>query len=118
MSSSVDSIRRIISLALGSPGTSGPGLPASPCRPSRVSRRVSASRLFLSGPWHAKQRSERIGRISRLNSIRFGIDRGSAAATKSSVKRVIEFIIGLSQKATWEGHGRHCNLNRSPSIIV
>src|SRR5262245_35840156 len=33
------------------------------------SRRNPALRLFLSGPWHAKQFSDRIGRISRLNSM-------------------------------------------------
>ena len=35
---------------------------------SRTSSRRSALRWFLSGPWQAKQFSDRIGRMSRLNS--------------------------------------------------
>src|SRR5262245_50480064 len=40
-----------------------------PVASSLRSRRNPALRLFLSGPWHAKQFSDRIGRISRLNSM-------------------------------------------------
>src|SRR5436190_2548774 len=35
-------------------------------RPSLISRRRPAFRLLASGPWQAKQLSDRIGRMSRL----------------------------------------------------
>ena len=53
---------RTLSSAL--PGTIAPYSTAS----SRLSRRSSAFRAALSGPWQAKQFSARIGRMSRLYS--------------------------------------------------
>ena len=64
---SVAVMRAISSLAFRSPGT----IAASPDAAgrnasSRTSSRKSAFRAFASGPWHAKQFSDRMGRISRL----------------------------------------------------
>ena len=56
-------MRRISSLSFGLPGTNAFAVVAA----WRSSNRRSAFRVFLSGPWQAKQCSERIGRISRLN---------------------------------------------------
>jgi hypothetical protein len=65
-------------LASGSPATiAKPDLRAA-VAPSNVSRRSFAWRLPASGPWHAKQRSERIGRTSRS---KLGIAAGSGAAS-------------------------------------
>ena len=78
-------IRAISSLLSTSPGTMAPALMAA----SRRSSRRSAFRAALSGPWHAKQFSARIGRTSRLYS-----KRGRSAAVagawqsgKSAIKR-------------------------------
>src|SRR5579872_7272772 len=49
-------------------------------RPSRVSRRSLALRLSLSGPWQAKQLSERMGRISRLKRMVWGRESGLSPA--------------------------------------
>src|SRR5215475_2780804 len=67
--SSVELIRRIISLLLTSPGTIAKQPPLISARaPSSISKRRFVVLLALSGPWQAKHRSERIGRMSRLNS--------------------------------------------------
>src|SRR6516165_2592206 len=60
LSGSVDVMRRISSLS--------PGLPATITEraPSSVSKCSFALRFALSGPWQLKQRSDRIGRTSRL----------------------------------------------------
>jgi hypothetical protein len=47
--------------------------------PSSVSKRNAVFRLFLSGPWQAKHLSERIGKITRLNSIVLDVDSGLEA---------------------------------------
>ena len=49
-----------------------PGTMVHSVAPARVSSRKPASRVPESGPWHVKQRSERIGRTSRLNSMATG----------------------------------------------
>ena len=59
---SVALILAINSLASRSPGAMAPASIAA----SRLSRRRSALRAALSGPWHGKQFSARIGRTSRL----------------------------------------------------
>src|SRR5437870_3746615 len=63
-------MRSIILLLAGSPGTIGmspdlAGLKGSSLR----SNRSLALRPWSSGPWHLKQLSERMGRISRLKPI-------------------------------------------------
>src|SRR5262249_27407608 len=68
-------MRRNSSLLPGSPGTRIFLPSRSPKGPSSVSRRRSALRWFLSGPWQAKQLSARMGRTSRLNSTTFGSGR-------------------------------------------
>src|SRR4029079_19333004 len=60
----LDSIRLISSLADGSPAFT------IFIRPDFWSSRRSALRFLASGPWQAKQRSERIGRTSRRKSTR------------------------------------------------
>ena len=64
-SGSSDRIRRIISLSSAAAGTIAPQSIAA----SRTSSRRSASRCPSSGPWHAKQLADSIGRMSRLKSI-------------------------------------------------
>src|SRR6185436_6510428 len=61
------SISLLLLRSLGTIATSPDlaGLKASSLR----SKRSLALRSFSSGPWHLKQLSERIGRISRLNSM-------------------------------------------------
>ena len=78
-SGSVDTRRRMTSLAALSPATMA-GAPLSPARrdPSSVSSRKPPLRAFSSGPWQAKQASERIGRMSREK--RTGSTAGAAAA--------------------------------------
>ncbi len=53
----------IIALSAALPGTMMPRLTNAP---SSVSKWNRVLRAFSSGPWHAKQLFERIGRISRL----------------------------------------------------
>src|SRR5262245_25304476 len=67
----VEKMRATISLRSGSPGTIGTrpervGLVAS----SLISRRMSARRAFLSGPWQRKHVSDMMGRMSRLKLVR------------------------------------------------
>ena len=70
-------IRLIIWLLTGSPATTANRPPLSAClAPSSRSNRSVA--CCVPGPWHWKHLSERIGRMSRLNSIVVGS--GSAAA--------------------------------------
>ena len=64
-------MRWMISLFSGSPGTMAKRPPRSAKAPSSVSRRSGLSRVALSGPWQVKHLSERIGRMSRLNSTTF-----------------------------------------------
>ena len=60
------SIRTISSLSSGLPGTiARPPLSSLANAPSFVSSRRPALRVLSSGPWQAKQLSERIGRTSR-----------------------------------------------------
>jgi hypothetical protein len=74
------SSRATSSLASGSLGTMAPISTAT----SRRSSRRSALREALSGPWQAKQFSDRIGRMSRLNSIAAeGEGEGEASAPRA-----------------------------------
>jgi len=87
-----EEIDRLLS---GSPGTIGRrpvrvGLVAS----SRMSRRISAFRAFLSGPWQRKQVSDMIGRTSRLKLTRSGSAAAAAAAelqpmTTATIRRTM-----------------------------
>ena len=80
-SGSVLAIRARISLASGFPGTMAvPPLSSAAMATPRSSSLNPACRSSASGPWQAKQRSERIGRTSRLKSIR-GPSAASAANT-------------------------------------
>ena len=56
---------------------------------SRTSSRRSASRFFASGPWHAKQFRERIGRISRVKSIVSSATVGKEKTPTSTIPRGI-----------------------------
>ena len=68
------SIRAISSLSPGLPGTiARPPLSSSANAPSWVSSRSPALRALSSGPWQAKQWSERIGRTSRAKPTGFGL---------------------------------------------
>ena len=81
-SGSVEMIRATSSLAATSSGTIARApLSSSLVACSATSSRRPACRLPLSGPWQAKQLSERIGRMSRLNEIR---PRGSARGAGST----------------------------------
>src|SRR5439155_23418469 len=63
----------------GSPGTTANRPPASAClAPSSRSKRSVA--CCVPGPWHWKHLSERIGRMSRLNSMVAGSAAAVAAA--------------------------------------
>src|SRR5439155_21907650 len=66
-SGSSDVILLMISLSSGWPATTGVPFSNFVNNPSFVSSRRSALRLLLSGPWQAKQFSERRGAMSRLN---------------------------------------------------
>src|SRR5258707_8387891 len=70
----VEVMRRISSLLAGSPGTMAVFEPAS------WSKRTLLLRWPLSGPWHWKHLSERIGLMSRLNST------GAAAAVQTDAQ--------------------------------
>src|SRR5271165_5543401 len=75
--------RRTTSLRSGSPGTMAKRPFASSIRaPASVSKRNFVFRLAASGPWQAKHWSERIGRISRLNSISWPVS--TVAASKAN----------------------------------
>src|SRR5438552_16660220 len=81
-------IRSTILLLAVSPGTIGTspdlaGLKASSFR----SKRNLAFRSLSSGPWHLKQFSERIGRISRLKSME-GVAAGLVAARPEKTTKV------------------------------
>ena len=68
------SIRAISSLSSGLPGTIARApLSVSAKAPSWVSSRSPALRALSSGPWQAKQLSERIGRTSRAKPTGFGL---------------------------------------------
>src|SRR5687767_6924421 len=80
--------RCTIALFSGSPGTMGTaplavGFSAS----SRISSRMPAMRVFLSGPWQRKQVSAMMGRMSRLKRTSAG-----AAAATSTIIRANLFI--------------------------
>src|SRR5262245_31437696 len=67
----------------------GPSLRAATASSSRSSRN-SAWRALASGPWHWKQLSDRIGRMSLLNSISRGDwanvdDAAESTATKAAI---------------------------------
>ena len=62
-------MRRYASLPPGLPATNGRTPSSLRNAPSSVSSRRPALRWLASGPWHWKQLSERIGRMSRLNSM-------------------------------------------------
>src|SRR5437867_5983774 len=81
MAGSAALIRLIIWLLAGSPGTIANRPPLSAClAPSSRSNRNVAD--CNAGPWHWKHLSERIGRMSRLNSIVTGSGSGAAAAVR------------------------------------
>ena len=65
-SSSSDWVRKTRSLKSGFPGTMAMDPSRSAYAFSAMSRRRSALRASLSGPWHSKQLFDRIGKISRL----------------------------------------------------
>ena len=74
--------RAISSLAAASSGTiARRPLSSSAVACSKVSSRRPACRLPLSGPWQAKQFSERIARMSLLKESRAGGGAGGAAAS-------------------------------------
>src|SRR5262245_35143424 len=74
------------SLSSGLPGTMArPPLRNSPKAPARVSRRSLALRCASSGPWQLKQVSDRIGRTSRVKSIR--VAAGSPVAAPAPANR-------------------------------
>ena len=85
-SGSVEMIRATSSLASTFSGTMARApLSSSLVACSATSSRRPACRLPLSGPWQAKQLSERIGRMSRLNEIRpAGLLVDSSAAIRSA----------------------------------
>ena len=72
-------------LSAAFPGTITWYPPRSAKAPSFVSRRRFTIRCFSSGPWQAKQLSERIGRISRLKSTPLGLESGCATVVTSKV---------------------------------
>src|ERR1043166_8376574 len=82
LSGSGDVTRRISSLSSGLPAT------ITDFAPSSVSKCSFALRLALSGPWQLKQRSERIGRTSRLNSTAAAW--GLAAASSAQIARTVD----------------------------
>ena len=65
-SGSLESIRWMIALRAGSPGTMAAEPSEMVTAESRSSSRRSASRCLGSWPWQWKQFSERMGRTSRL----------------------------------------------------
>src|SRR5262249_24394750 len=71
--------------------------------PSRVSRRRFAMRVPLSGPWHWKQFSERMGRTSRWKSTPSAVSAPPASekAKNDKVKR----NIGSFNVQETEGNG-------------
>src|SRR5262249_13926698 len=75
--------------------------------PSLVSMRKSALRVDFAGPWQLKQLSERIGRMSRLNSTFFGCAvaaRGQSKTTKNARGRIMASTNGAATaKATVGG---------------
>src|SRR5579885_134004 len=107
----------MIALFSGSPGTIGVtpdflGLGAS----SRMSSRRLAMRELLSGPWHRKQVSDMIGRMSRLNRTSGS---AAAAAKQARTKPVIALarMFSLSYRlAAQAGQGE--NLANAFSLLT
>ena len=106
-SSSLDVIRAISVLCAGSPGAMAispdlAGLNAS----SLTSNRSLPLRAFSSGPWQAKQYSDRIGRISRLKSMEpFVPDLAGTLSPKSVVaphRRTVRAIVPTAKRRTDE----------------
>ena len=88
LSGSSEMIRATSSLAATSSGTiAREPLSSSAVACSAVSSRSPACRLALSGPWQAKQLSERIGRMSLLNEIRAWGLAGAAANAGPAIMR-------------------------------
>jgi hypothetical protein len=95
-SSSIVMIRLINSLSEGVPGTTAAESSLDAIAPARVSSRNLALRSSASGPWHAKQLSERIGRISRLKlSLR-----PSAAESVTSISITTGMALSALNKMT------------------
>ncbi len=76
-------MRRMSSLCAGLPGMMTASFVRS--APSRVSRRRLASRFFSSGPWQAKQLSEKSGSTSRLKSTALRCVAADAVVAEPSV---------------------------------
>jgi len=97
-SGSSASIRATSSLSSGFPGTMAVDCMAM----SRRSSRKSALRAALSGPWQAKQFSERIGRISRLySSLPCAWAQRSGTASRNNertTRETMRFIVALLER--------------------
>ena len=103
-------MRRYNSLADASPATTAKRpLPISCFAEASTSRRIFVLRFPASGPWQAKQRSERIGRLSRLNSI---AESGRLSRTKK-VKRSIQ-LDSIAWDVTVNGMRAH----RCPHVVL
>ena len=70
--------------------------------PSRVSSLRSASRVASSGPWQAKQLSDRIGLMSRWKST---VVAGSAAATARAGGGAETARSTLARAISWQANG-------------
>ncbi len=79
-----------------------------------MSSRRSALRLFLSGPWQAKQLSARIGRTSRLNSMVFGSLKGGPPARAERAVAAVSHREDINTKAVAIGR---MFINSQPNYV-